>query len=433
MIILDKALERCRMENRPVRVGVVGAGYIGRGITLQIVRSLPGMRVVAVSNRTLAKAERAYTDAGIEGYERVDSRGALQKALERGAFAVTEDAALICEADGIDVVIEATGDVEHGAMVALNGIRHGKHVVMMNAETDGTVGPILQQYARSADVVYTNSDGDQPGVIMNLFRFVQTIGYRPVLAGNIKGLLDHYRTPETQRAFAERYKQDARLVTSFADGTKLAFEQAVVANATGFGVGKRGMYGPACDHVDEAIDLFPHEEMLDGGLTDYVLGAQPSPGVFVIGYNEDPILREYMPAYKMGEGPFYVFYVPYHLPHLEAPLTAARAVLFDDAAIAPRGAPVCEVIAMAKRDLSPGETIDGIGGFMCYATIDNRATCREEGLLPMGLAEGCRLRRAVPQDQAVTFADVDMPAERLVDRLWREQEAAFGESVHHET
>jgi predicted homoserine dehydrogenase-like protein len=150
--------------------------------------------------------------------------------------------------------------------------------------------------------------------------------------------------------------------------------------------------------------------------------------VFVIGYNEHPILRQYMPVYKMGEGPFYVFYVPYHLPHLESPLTAARAALFNDAAVAPQGAPVCEVTTVAKRDLSPGETIDGIGGFTCYGVIDNASACHEGDLLPMGLAAGCTLRRAVPQDQPLTFSDVEMPPERLVDRLWREQRAGPAET-----
>ncbi len=421
MIIVDRALEQRQSEGRPIQVAIIGAGYIGRGMALQIIRAIPGMRVAVVANRTIVKAKRAFTDAGVDDFHRVESHAQLEDAITRRRYAVTDDASIACEAAGIDVVIEATGDVEYGAGVALTAIRNGKHIVMMNAETDATVGPVLNRYARSAGVVYTNADGDQPGVVMNLFRFVKTIGYRPVLAGNIKGMLDHYRTPETQRAFAELHKQDVKHITSFADGTKLAFEQAVIANATGFGVGRRGMYGPACDHVEQALDLFPHDEMLNGGLSDYVLGAQPGPGVFVIGYNEHPILRQYMPVFKMGEGPFYVFYTPYHLPHLEAPLTVARAALFDDAAITPRDQPVCEVVAVAKRDLAAGDVIDGIGGFTCYGTIDNAHICRNENLLPMGLAKGCRVLRPISKDQAIMFDDVDMPEERLADRLWREQ------------
>ncbi len=215
------------------------------------------------------------------------------------------------------------------------------------------------------------------------------------------------------------------MVTSFADGTKISMEMAVVANATGFRAGIRGMHGPRCNHVTEALDLFPMDQLMNGGLVDYVLGAEPGPGVFVLGYNDNPILRQYAHYFKMGDGPLYVFYVPYHLPHLEVPLTAARAVLFGDAAVAPLDGPVCDVITMAKRDLKQGEALDGIGGFTCYGTLENSDTTRVQDLLPMGLAEGCRLKRDLPRDQALTYADVELPPQRLADRLRTEQDAYF--------
>jgi predicted homoserine dehydrogenase-like protein len=429
MIILDTALEQRHKDQNPVRVGIVGAGYLGRGMALQIISAIPGMRVAAISNRTLSKAEQAYTQAGVEEIDRVNTVAALEKAIAGDRYAITDDPHLLCRAEGIDVLIEATGTLEFAATVVLDAIEHGKHVVLMNAELDGTLGPILKVHADRAGVVYTNADGDQPGVVINLFRFVKTIGYEPVLVGNIKGMLDEYRTPETQRAFAEKYKQEPKMVTSFADGTKLSMEQAVIANATGFGVSKRGMHGPACDHVQEATDLFDLDELLDGGRVDYILGAEPGPGVFVLGYNDNPILRQYGPVYKMGEGPLYVFYVPYHLPHLEGPLSAARAALFQDAAIAPAGGPVCEVITVSKRDLTAGETLDGLGGFLSYGVIDNADVCRREHLLPMGLSEGAVLRRDVRKDRALTFDDVEMPAPRTIDRLWTEQCRYFQEDT----
>jgi predicted homoserine dehydrogenase-like protein len=238
-------------------------------------------------------------------------------------------------------------------------------------------------------------------------------------------MIDPYRTPETQRGFAEANRQGVKMITSFADGTKLSMEQAVIANATGFRVGRRGMYGPACGHATEAAGLFPMEEMLDGGLVDYILGAEPGPGVFVLGYNDNPIKRQYMQYLKMGEGPLYVFYTPQHLPHLQAPLTAARAVLFRDATIAPRGAPVCDVITTAKRDLRAGEVLDGIGGFTCYGVIDNVEAARGDDLLPMSLSEGATLRRDLSKDEPIGYADVDLPADRLGQRLREEQEAFF--------
>ena len=270
MIIIDTALAERQADNNPIRVGLVGAGYMGRGIALQIVTAVPGMKLVAVANRHLADAHRAYTQAGVDQVQPVETLPQLENAISQNQYAITEDALLLARCALIDVIIEATGTIDFGAAVVLTAVDHHKHVVMMNAELDATLGPILKVYANRAGVVLTNSDGDQPGVIMNLFRYVQAIGCRPVLAGNMKGLHDPYRTPATQRSYAERYKQKPHMVTSFADGTKISMEMAVVANATGFRTGQRGMYGPDCDHVDHAAGLFPKEEMLNGGLVDYV-------------------------------------------------------------------------------------------------------------------------------------------------------------------
>lgn len=425
MIIVDTALEKREAEDNPIRVGIVGAGYMGRGIALQILTAVPGMDVAAIYNRHIETARRAYSQAGVEDVRVVDSVLQLEEAISRRRYAVVEDAALLCKAENIDAIIEVTGTIEFGAHVVLEAIEHGKHVILMNAELDATLGPILKTYADKADVVYTNSDGDQPGVIMNLFRYVHSIGCRPVLAGNMKGLHDPYRTPETQRGYAEKYKQKPHMVTSFADGTKISMEMAIVANGTGFRAGRRGMYGPDCDHVDNAPALFPHDEMLAGGLVDYVVGAEPAGGVFVIGYNDNPIQQQYLHYYKMGDGPFYVFYTPYHLCHLETPLTVARAVLFGDAALAPLGGPVCDVVAAAKRELRRGETIDGLGGFMTYGLLENSDMCLAQHLLPLGLAQGRRLRRDVSQDQVLTWDDVEAPPGRLSDRLWAEQTDYF--------
>ena len=425
MIIVDTALEERERQGRPVRVGLVGAGYMGRGIALRMLAGMPGMRLVAIANRSIESAERAYRENGVEKISHVTSAASLDEAVTDGRFAVTTSAEAICTASAIDVVIEATGEVDYGARVAVAAIEQKKHVVLMNAELDATLGPLLKTRAARAGVVITNTDGDQPGVIMNLYRFVRASGFRPVLAGNIKGLQDPYRTPDTQRAFAEKHHQKPRMVTSFADGTKISMEMAVVANATGHGVGRRGMYGPRCQHVKDALTLFPREQLLEGGLVDYILGAEPSPGVFVLGYNDNPAARRYMTYHKMGEGPFYAFYTPYHLCNFEAPLTAARAVLFRDAAIQPIGGPVCEVLTIAKRDLKGGERLDGIGGFTCYGVLENADTFRAGGFLPMGLAEGSVLRRDVLKDEPIGYGDVERPLGRLSDMLRAEQDHMF--------
>ena len=425
MIIVDTALEKRQAEGNPVRVAMVGAGYMGRGIALQIEQYISGMQLVAISNRTLAAAERAYREAGIDEVEKINTVAQLEEAVIRGNYAITENAMLLCEAQGIDAIIEATGHVEFSAHVVMKAIENRKHIILMNAEIDATIGPILKVYADRAGVVITNADGDQPGVMMNLLRFVKTIGYNPVLAGNIKGLQDRYRTPETQKGFAKEHNITPQMATSFADGTKISMENAIVANATGFKVGKRGMYGPRCTHVSEVVNLFPMDQMLNGGLVDYILGAEPGPGVFVLGYNNHPDRQSYMKYFKMGDGPLYAFYVPYHLPHLEVPLTVARAVLFQDAAVAPLAGPVCEVITVAKRDLESGEVLDGIGGFTCYGVIENAEVSQAENLLPMGLSEDCRLIHDISKDRAVSYLDVELPSGRLCDMLRTEQDTYF--------
>lgn len=428
MIIVDTALEKLERENQPIRVGLAGAGYMGRGIALQFLTPLVGMKLVAIANRTLSEAKRAYHDAGVETVATVESLGDLESAVSSGRYAVTEDPFLLCQAGNIDAIIEATGEIEFGARVVMKAIENGKHVALMNAELDATLGPILKVYADRAGVIITSTDGDEPGVAMNLYRFVKTIGMRPVMAGNLKGMIDPYRTPDTQREFAERNKQKPAMITSFADGTKLSMELTVLANATGFRVAKRGMLGYHCAHIKDALELFPLELFRDGGLVDYVLGAEPHTGAFVIGFEDHPIRQQYLNYFKMGDGPLYVFYTPYHLPHIQIATTVARAVLFQDATVAPRGEPVCDVITVAKRDLKRGETLDGIGGFTCYGVIDNSDVSRKEDLLPMGISDGCLLKTDVRRDQAIAYADVRLPEGRFCDRLKDEQNAHFGSS-----
>jgi predicted homoserine dehydrogenase-like protein len=398
---------------------------MGRGIALEIISAMPGMRMVAICNRHIARAEQTYKEAGIDSCKVVHTPRELEQAVSAGSYAIAEDPLVLCQAENIEAIIDATGEIETGAHVAMETIKHGKHLILMNAELDATIGPILKVYADRAGVVYTYADGDEPGVAMNLYRFVKSIGYRPVLMGQIKGFLDRYRNPETQRGFAEKYKQKAAMVASFADGSKLCLESSLMANATGFKPGVRGMFGHRCAHIKDLLDMFSPEQLLNGGLVDFALGAEPHTGAFVVGYNDHPIKKEYMSYFKMGDGPFYMFYTPYHLPHLQLPLTVARAVLFQDATLAPLGAPVCDTGAFAKRDLKAGELLDGMGGFTCYGLIDTYEVCNKARLLPMALSQGCRLKRDVPKDQGITWSDVDCPPGRLCDKLWAEQREYF--------
>lgn len=426
MLILDTALAKRAAENRPIRVGLVGAGFMGRGLVNQIVNSTPGMDVVAIANRTVATGVRAYTEAGLEPVE-VSSTAQVEAMIAKGVPAVLGDAFALLAAENIDVLVDVTGAVEFGARVTVAAIERGLPVVTMNAELDGTVGPLLAHRARAAGVVLTGADGDQPGVQANLLRFVKGIGVTPLVAGNIKGLQDEYRTPTTQQAFAEKWGQDPYMVTSFADGTKVSFEQAIVANAFGFTVGGRGMYGrDHAGHVDELTQAYDVDELRElGGVVDYVVGAKPGPGIYVLGTHDDPKQRHYLNLYKLGEGPLYSFYTPYHLCHFEVPNTIVRAVDFADAALSPPAGQRVDVVATAKQDLRAGHTLDGLGGYDTYGVAEASPVTRSERLLPMGVAEGCTLTRDVAKDTVLTYDDVTLPPGRLVDALREEQEKLF--------
>lgn len=429
MFILDRELERLEWAGTPIRVGMVGAGFMASGIARQMLHYTKGIELVAVSNRHLEGARKVYAQSGEDDVVHVQSAEQLDHCIARGRRAITDNPMLLCDAERIDAILEVTGAIEFAAHVVTRAIARRKHVIMMNAELDGTLGPILKIRADRAGVVITNTEGDQPGVIMNLYRWVKGLGVKPVLCGNIKGLHDPYRNPTTQKAFAQKWGMKAPMVTSFADGTKISFENAIVANATGMQVAKRGMYGPTVETgtpIQEAVNWYPMDKLLEGpGIVDYCVGAMPNPGIFVLGTTDDAFEKHYLSLYKMGSGPLYCFYWPYHLCHFEVPFTIGRAVIFKDPAITPLSAPCVDVIAVAKRDLEAGETLDGLGHYMTYGLCENARVAHAEGLLPIGLAEGCRLRRNVARDQALEYDDVEIPAGRLCDELRREQDALF--------
>ncbi|MDH3705834.1 MAG: NAD(P)-dependent oxidoreductase [Acidimicrobiia bacterium] len=429
MIIVDNALRERERAGRPVKVAMIGAGFMGRGVVNQTLNSVPGMDIVAISNRNIAAAERAYVEAGVADVVKVADAAELSQVVAGGGRAITDDAFALTRAEGVDCLLDVTGDVAFGAAVTVDAIEHGTHLVTMNAELDGTVGPVLRQKADAAGVILTACDGDQPGVQMNLYRFVQGIGIEPLVCGNIKGLQDPYRNPTTQREFAEKWGQKPEMVTSFADGTKISFEQAIVANATGMTVAKRGMYGYEYDgHIDDATSLYDIEQLRElGGIVEYVVGfgIKPGPGVYVFGGHDDPKQQHYLNLYKLGEGPLYSFYTPYHLCHFEVPMSIARAVLFGDAVMQPAAGPRVEVITRAKTDLTAGTVLDGLGGYHTYGECETAAITTAEDLLPIGVAEGCTLTVDVVKDHCLTYADVELPAGRLIDQLRTEQRAAF--------
>ncbi|HEU4726019.1 MAG TPA: Gfo/Idh/MocA family oxidoreductase [Candidatus Eisenbacteria bacterium] len=427
MILVDTALRAREEQGKPIRVGMIGAGFMGQGLTNQIENSVPGMRMAAIYNRKPERAVGVYEYAGRKDVVRATTQAALDDAVRRGLPVVPEDPFTICRSPEIDILIDVTGSVDFGAQVILEAFRHGKSVVLMNAEVDATLGPILRVHAKQHGVILSACDGDEPGVQMNLYRWVKGLGLTPRAMVNVKGLQDPYRNPTTQRAWAERWAQNAAMVTSFADGSKISFEQSIVANATGFKVRSRGMSrglvfeGP----VMEIGKLYDIEELRAlGGVVDYVVGL-PLVKVLCLAEHPDPKQQHYLNLYKMGEGPLYPFWIPYHLVHFETPFAIARVALFGDDVAPSLGGPVVEVCAVAKRDLKAGETLDAYGMYMTYGEAVNAEEMSRERLLPEGLVEGCRLRRDIAKDTALTYGDVDLPPGRLADRLRAEQYRHF--------
>src|SRR5215216_5985538 len=388
MIIVDNALKAREAAGNPIRVGMIGAGFMGRGLLNQVVHSVPGERMVAVYNRHLEKAVEAYRYAGLDPVV-VQSGSELDDAIAHDRPAVTDDWTLLTRSSQIDALVDVTGAVEFGAHMVTDAFSNGKHVVLMNAELDATIGPILQVYARKAGVILSACDGDQPGVEINLFRYVKGLGLTPRVMGNIKGLQDRYRNPTTQKGFAEKWGQNPAMVTSFADGSKISFEQAIVANATGFKVRTRGM-SRGLQYTGDVLkigELYDVEELRRlGGAIDYVVGT-PLTKVYCLAEHPDPKQQHYLNLYKMGPGPLYSFFIPYHLVHFEVPNAIARVALFRDNVAKPLGGPVVEVCAVAKRDLTAGEVLDDYGMYMTYGEAVNADEMCAGRYLPEGLVE----------------------------------------------
>ncbi len=416
---LISRLAKRRCKGRIINVAVTGAGFIGRGIVFQIDRT-PGMKTALIVNRNTDPAVEAYLRAWRSRDDIIvsDDPYTIQQAINTDRAAVTTRADMLRELEGIEVVVEATGAVEYGAQVAIHAIEGAKHVVMMNAETDATVGCALKQRADQASVVYTNSDGDQPGVLRRLCDYVNGINLDVVAAINCKGFMDVNATPETIKPWAEKQNTSLPMTTAFTDGTKMNIENAVLANSTGLVPDCRGMRGvktTSQSALEDCLAVFSRR-----GVVDYTLGGDFGGGVFVIGHSEDAqAVQPYMQYLKMGPGPNYLFFRPYHLCHFETPLSIAEVALDNEPTIAPLGSPVAEVITIAKRDLTPGEALDGIGGYTCYGEIDTAANAA--GLLPIGLAENAVLTRPITKGAPIPFEAVEINHDSILMRLRQEQ------------
>lgn len=423
MIIIDTALQKRAKANKPIQVGMIGSGEMAKGMINQIMHYTPGMTIAATYNRTPERAVDVYKALNIDKFLVTDDLVKANQAVSNGISVITGDLDLFLSLGDVEVVVESTGAISFGADTILKAFEKGKHVLSFNAELDSTLGPILYQKAKQFGVKYALGDGDQPGVTMNLYRYVKGMGFEPLVCGNVKGMLDYYRTPATQKAFADSWGMLPEMATNFADGTKVAFEQSCIANATGMHVAKRGMLGyESTDHIDNLTHLFDVDQLREwGGIVEYVVGAKPSPGVFVYAASKDSYSAKYLKYGKLGSGPLYSFYVPYHLLFFDIASSIARLIDFDDPVIVPLGGSIVDVITTAKCDLKPGDVLDGIGGFKAYGLCENHSIVVGSELLPMGLSEGCRVIKPVAKNAVITYEDVEIPQGRLIDQLMVEQ------------
>jgi predicted homoserine dehydrogenase-like protein len=406
-----------------IGVAIVGSGYFGSGLLRRLVL-LDEFEPRIVANRTLERAVAAFRRAGIPADRLVVAHDARQAraALRDGRCVATSDLMLPAALDDIRVVVEATGDLVVGTEVAVAALQAGKHVVAANSDVQATVGPMLKMLADRSGVVYSDIDGDEPGLLKGLYDYCTGMGLEVVVAGNCKGVLKRYATPATQAAFAAEHGLQPWLATAAADGTKLSLELTVVANATGLRPAVRGMHGLTTD-LEHLTEDCRRLGLVDGGpYVDYMLGAR---GVFAVVRSDDPEVRSDFRYLKMGDGPLYVFHQPQVLIHYQAPRSIERAARCGRPTVAPAGAPVADTITFAKRDLGAGHRLDGVGGYDTYGLIVRADEAARERLLPVGLAAYARLCRPVRRDEPISYDAVEWEADNLALQLRRQQDELF--------
>jgi len=410
-------LNQLKDLKKNIKVGIIGAGFIGKGLFYQC-SITPGIECVAFAD---LKIDRCL--AGIEltkeRYQVAHNLSEMNDAIQQDLVAICQDGKILAESELIDVLIEATNSINEAAQFIITAIEHRKHIILVNAEVDLIFGPYFLSLAQKHNVIYTSADGDQHTVIKHLVDELQLWGLDLVMAGNIKGFLNRYATPTTIIPEADKRNLDYKMAAAFTDGTKLCIEMALITNGLGLSTLIPGMHGPKVNHVKEVLDFdFTTLWKNKQPFVDYILGAEPGGGVFVVGYCDDPYQKEKLAYYKMGQGPFYLLYRPYHLCHIETLMTVAEAVLNKTAVLQPTFGFQTNVYAYAKRDLSQGETLDGIGGYACYGLIENAPN--NQGL-PICLAEKVTLNRSILKDEKIIIDDVTYESNKFGFDLYLSQ------------
>lgn len=417
---------------KPIRIGLVGAGEMGTDIVSRVAH-MNGIKIGVISELRPGAARRSVEIAyGTDEHSvEVSNSDDANAAMEQGKVALTDNVDALLDAGLIDVVVDATGIPAVGAEIGLTAMERGKHLVMMNVEADVTIGSYLRAEADRLGVIYSLGAGDEPSSCMELIEFVSAMGHRIVSAGKGKNNpLNIDATPDAYADEATRRNMNPRMLVEFIDGSKTMVEMAAIANATGLLPDKPGMHGPACSREDLNKVLVPESAggvLSSGeGRVDFSIGKGVAPGVFVVAEMDHPRIRERMEDLKMGKGPYFTFFRPYHLTSLEVPLTCARVVLYGKADMVPMPRPVAEVCALAKKDLAPGDHLDQIGEFCYRAWIMTAEEARTSGAIPCGLLADSIVTSPIKKGELITTANVSVPADSRIAGLRAKQNVMLG-------
>jgi predicted homoserine dehydrogenase-like protein len=416
---VEDELGRREKSNDLIRVGIAGTGFIGRGLVNQV-GLLKGIKLSCVANRNLEKALRVLKDAGIPaaGIACCETVSKIKEAVAGGKVAVLKDIQMLVEAEP-DIIVDCTGDPQAGAALAVSVLEQGIDFVAA-PEMDSIAGYALNKIARDKGAIYSGADGDEPGVTMGLYRYVSMLGFRVVAAGKFKGYYDRFANPDTVKPWSTRYAQNPYMISSFADGTKMNIEMSILANASGLTPEKRGMHCPraSLDTVPKVLSLKEQGGILESeGVVEVIQGVEPAGGVFVVASTPNPQIKLDLQYFKMGDGPNYLFYRPYHLCSIEMVVSIIRVAIHRETSIVAQRS-VAGVLTCAKKNLKAGDELDRIGGYSFYGLIDRQETIMEQGLLPAVFAPGARLLKDKETDEPLTFDEVEIDRDSILYRLW---------------
>lgn len=396
-----------KRAQKKLKIGLIGLGAMGKGLLYQSLIT-PDIDCRVICDLHLAKCIDALHSLGLE-YRVAENPREMHEALSQDQIVVCEDGELVAQCELLDAVVESSSSIGPAGNFAVKTLQSEKHLILMNSEIDLLFGPYLMQLAAANNVTFTSCDGDQYGVINHLIDDLQFWGFELVMAGNIKGYLDRYVNPDLIIPEADKRNLDYNMCTAYTDGTKLSIEMAIVANTFGLSTLTPGMYGFRTARVEDVFQVFDFAQIWENKVpfVDYILGAEPGGGVFVIGYCNNDYQRQMMQYYKMGNGPFYLFYRPYHLCHVES-MKSILAVANQDERylMQPKHGFCTNVYTYAKRDLKAGESLDGHGGFTCYGLIENTSDNETNPGLPICLAENLTIKRHIRKDEKIHLADV---------------------------